>query len=732
MAVPDLTRFTCDGLALAIRESLDRLLPGIARTARVWMSSKAWQHFGYARVGDHARESLSRSGRWLRDRAALGEALERVPALERALTDSRGCRALGQVAALALARIVTPESVDAWVALARRVTVRSLRDALRAAREHGSVWPPDDAAPRPADADADARSTSGRSLPDPTSGEASTQQPRKEEVTQAAGHRTIRMPVPAAVRDLFDETRELHAAVCGREQSVQSLIEALVAETQAGPEPVDLAPSGPSPHRRPSRMRAIEESVHATTAGWKHLPAQARPEERRAIRLLVDVENLLDLAGSGGPEELYRQLTRFVELEDGLQRELGRLLLLLGAGRAYSRLDFTGTAHYAEQRLGMSRTTFRDRVALARGAAERPELHRAYETGDLRFQSALLLLRFLRRDHGCLDPDAERAWIRHAGQVSVKRLRDEIRLRSGEGVEKEMPALVHPPTAREWYDSLRRAPGDTGARLRALGPRAARMPAATTVWFNLPAELATDFLAVIGARRRGLERAARGLDVDVEPRCPAARRDDGTDPRLFSTSEPRLVGTRKNGASDETSPSSPLGAVAHRDEEPGPRLFSTPGARSSRAVADDVPVAMEVARQMTQRCGHVPMWVGLLAILEDYISTWDDPRSMPWRPSRRIYERDGWRCAAPGCTSRRHLESHHIVYRSRGGDLKADENQVCLCRFHHQQGEHGSFAAVDGVAPLGLLWRLGRRSVGRFFRNESRLSLAGAGRADAM
>ena len=60
-------------------------------------------------------------------------------------------------------------------------------------------------------------------------------------------------------------------------------------------------------------------------------------------------------------------------------------------------------------------------------------------------------------------------------------------------------------------------------------------------------------------------------------------------------------------------------------------------------------------------------------------------------------------------------------YRSRGG---SDEqaNRTCLCRFHHQRGEHGDLASCHGKAPLGLLWRLGKPGLGSWFRNERRLA----------
>jgi len=123
------------------------------------------------------------------------------------------------------------------------------------------------------------------------------------------------------------------------------------------------------------------------------------------------------------------------------------------------------------------------------------------------------------------------------------------------------------------------------------------------------------------------------------------------------------------------------------------------------------------ARTFSIRCRRVPVWVGLLAMLEDYVCTWDDPEGMPKRASDRTYTRDGWRCTAPGCTSRRNLEDHHLEYRS-GGGIDDPSNRTTLCRFHHQLGEHGMFASCRGTAPLGIQWSLGRDAIGGYYRNE--------------
>jgi hypothetical protein len=126
------------------------------------------------------------------------------------------------------------------------------------------------------------------------------------------------------------------------------------------------------------------------------------------------------------------------------------------------------------------------------------------------------------------------------------------------------------------------------------------------------------------------------------------------------------------------------------------------------------------ARTFSIRGRWVPAWVGLLGLLEEFVLTWDADVEAPKRSGDRIYIRDGWRCMAPGCTSRRNLEDHHLVYRSLGG-VDDPSNRVCLCRFHHLLGEHGGRARCRGTAPLGIVWRLGTRPLGTQYHNERRL-----------
>jgi hypothetical protein len=95
------------------------------------------------------------------------------------------------------------------------------------------------------------------------------------------------------------------------------------------------------------------------------------------------------------------------------------------------------------------------------------------------------------------------------------------------------------------------------------------------------------------------------------------------------------------------------------------------------------------------------------ALLDCALASWmlRDPRAR--RPDP-VIERDGYRCAVPGCTSRRNLQDHHVRFRSAGGS-DAPENRISLCAFHHQRGVHGGWLRIQGRAPDGLLFELGLR-----------------------
>jgi len=112
------------------------------------------------------------------------------------------------------------------------------------------------------------------------------------------------------------------------------------------------------------------------------------------------------------------------------------------------------------------------------------------------------------------------------------------------------------------------------------------------------------------------------------------------------------------------------------------------------------------------------------------IGAWTEPNEPPWRGLERllwhaireweasgkhrdpVFARDGWRCAVPGCTSRKNLHDHHMEFRSHGGGNER-ENRIANCAGHHLHGIHEGTVRCSGRAPDDVYWELGVLPDGR-------------------
>ena len=89
------------------------------------------------------------------------------------------------------------------------------------------------------------------------------------------------------------------------------------------------------------------------------------------------------------------------------------------------------------------------------------------------------------------------------------------------------------------------------------------------------------------------------------------------------------------------------------------------------------------------------------AMLEHALESWQAEIGR----EHRVYARDDWRCAIPGCSSYRNLHQHHVAFRSRGGGDE-DANLVTLCAFHHLRGVHAGVIRISGRAPDALRFEM--------------------------
>jgi len=131
--------------------------------------------------------------------------------------------------------------------------------------------------------------------------------------------------------------------------------------------------------------------------------------------------------------------------------------------------------------------------------------------------------------------------------------------------------------------------------------------------------------------------------------------------------------------------------------------------RAPREVASLFLAVREAVRGRLRTVKERPISDGeaFSAMLDHAIATWTlrDP-SKP-RPDP-VFERDGYLCAVPGCSSRMSFHDHHVVFRSHQGSNDLS-NLLTLCAFHHQRCLHAGRLRIRGFAPDRLVFELGVR-----------------------
>jgi hypothetical protein len=438
-------------------------------------------------------------------------------------------------------------------------------------------------------------------------------------------------------------------------------------------------------------IAVIEAAMARARERWKILregdgACDSQANDRDGTRTLLLAVDRLALDNDTTPEAVDLRLRALLRIAVDLERRLGEVLADLAVRGGWARLLFGDAGHYAEERLRFSRTVATDHARLARFLRRRPIVRAAVDGGRLGCTAALLVSRALGPEPG--DLAAEEAWVASACALSIKRLRDEVRAAEA-GCDAPAHGPGRPPVGplsdEAWHASLRRESGRS--------------------------------------RRRVLRAGLEALGAFAFPTSTVAASGSGSgDPDVFHPDSAALppgpdvflrLHLPQHSAARFVAAIEAARAARGREADavPWDEPFERPGALPS----------LLAARMYTARSRRVPAWVGLLALLEDFVFTWDPVETPPSRAADEIYIRDGWRCAAPGCTSRRHLEDHHVVYRSQGGGDES-ANRITLCRYHHQRGEHGCLLRVRGEAPLGLTWRLGRDDLAVIYRNERRVA----------
>jgi hypothetical protein len=370
------------------------------------------------------------------------------------------------VAAHLVARVATPETCMAWIERARRVTVRQLRKQVREALREAA------ASPR-ADADG-AASVTGQEGGD------------RSELEPCDGgwdseHVTVRFSVPLAIGVAIEEVRDLHRAVIGGEATLSDFFEAILAESFTGPvTPLvneDWIGARTRPSLREARMERKGEGwtfLHVRLDGEELCEARQTLED--AARLCREVEDR-----SCPPDAAIRALIR---LENEIELRIGDLLAMMGESGAWRGLCFSGVGHYAEERLGMSRSAAHIRCRMSRIFREREALREACEKGELGLEAASLAARAM---SAAGHPAHEAAWIERAAESTVKRLREELRFVERDRALRSAGSSGGPVDDETLQRFRHRRAGQTVERLEHLVSAALDDPGAMeSIHFRLP------------------------------------------------------------------------------------------------------------------------------------------------------------------------------------------------------------------------------------------------------
>jgi hypothetical protein len=665
------------------------------------VEARGWERLGFARLSDYARERTGLSARQLQDLARTHERLRELPGVERALLDGT----LTWTRARLVARAATAADEEVWVARARGLSTDALEREVRAV-DRGALE-------RRGGGSVDGVSVDEDGLVD--------------EVRE-----NVQIRCTASVRGKWNHARTLARQVAGEPLAPWQCAEAIAAEVlSALSVREDLGPLRLESAAAPARAGAIrdvprsERSAEVCDGGGPHEPGEAPSEGTGPVRK----EDACARPPGGHatcrePPMVSRPARwppdRFVEFGRGTFALRTRARwgarqnsMAPHASAAVANAGAPGVASCGAAAASRAAGLPVLIQPLARGldAADAFELDRRLRRAvaleqrlDAEIGSLLIEIaeRHLHRIWGFSTLDA---FVRERLGLSPRKARMLLRL---ERTVRRCPALgeayrdaqlswvrayalvpivvAAPSRASHWITWAQRV---TVRRLeedvhRALG-QAQTAPEDFAATGGLPPETRS------GDPLGGPASAARGA-------APIALRRDGS---------AESVG-RGRSASDPLSPRRQTRArckVSDRTPHEPCRFFFNAPREAARLFRSTL---CTVRRFLERRTGRLPTeGEAMEAMLDHVFAAWD-PEDRERPRAHRVFERDGWRCTAPACSSYRNLHGHHIAFRSAGGS-DALENRTTLCAWHHLRGVHAGIVACRGRAPDGLHFELGRR-----------------------
>lgn len=343
-------------LRLRIGQALHRLADGV-------------HELGFSTLGAYALERCCRGGRWAAESRTLARRLHSLPQLEKALESG----STGWSMAELLARHATPQTEAALLQEATGKSVQAMRIALSPQESPDSPAPPDD-----------------------------------DELA-----RTLSLTLPLEEAWALEATRMMVEHMDGK-CTGGHFLESLLAEGTISL----LALTGPAEDDVSAQMEAEATAWRAQMQRLQHLHAEA--ELRSPVTTEPNPGEAPDADDLPlGLEPLDARIRHYSAEIASRDLFFGRMAQRFLALRGWQSLGFVSEAHYARERLGMSRASLRSKVSLARRSRALDHVADALQQGHIGFEAAQLVARIA-------TPDTERAWLDRATRRTFKHLREEV------------------------------------------------------------------------------------------------------------------------------------------------------------------------------------------------------------------------------------------------------------------------------------------------------------------
>jgi hypothetical protein len=397
-------------VAMAAAEARCRLVR--ARIAARLIAVRAWRALGFVRLADFARERLGVSPRSLEDDAHVVRMLETLPVLCAALETG----ALSWNRLRVLLRVATAQNEMELLKASRAVAMRELESFVK-----GFEAVPSEQASHSSQSNLPL----GQSAAPPESSTSSSDDP----FVRWSIH------VSRSGRRMWRAAGEYASRHAGSPLSPGQVLELVAGEAAGGsaarPSRDDAAPTRwmPTPEMHERRLREglraheargrrfllafLAETGVAEGFAWLD-PTSGDPGPARSLDSLAQDLDRCDAF------ELERRLQSVRTLSQRLDAQIATLMRTGIDRRLFREIGFATVKLYVEARLGFSARRIWSLVALERESWRHSRrLHEAFRDGRLTALQATALLPVLNEKYA-------EAWIQRAGEVTLRRLNDEV------------------------------------------------------------------------------------------------------------------------------------------------------------------------------------------------------------------------------------------------------------------------------------------------------------------